>query len=284
MKPSSSRELVQTTPFPNVLLDEVMPRLKDTPWRVLCVVVRQTLGWQSEASGSRKERDWLTRSQLMARTGRNSEALSAAIDTLVRQGYIEVQDSKGQLLSTPQDRRKSRGRIYYGLTEFWRQKIKQTTSPENRKTEQLYPSACSVFSQSSRNSEHVGAGKANGTKETLTKETQTKSQELIQDFITVFEKVALESAVATKLIHGKVSVQLDVPDTHKLEMLLQKNSVSDWTPFLQHFFASDLEYVRSRQYSLSAFVNSHHILSLRYPVPRRNELIRVSETISSILP
>lgn len=34
-------------PFPRVLVDEVMPDLTDTEWRVLTVIVRQTIGWQS---------------------------------------------------------------------------------------------------------------------------------------------------------------------------------------------------------------------------------------------
>jgi len=55
-------------PFPSALLDEWLPRLKDTEWRLLCVVVRQTLGWKN--GKGRKRRDWMSQSQLMKRTGR----------------------------------------------------------------------------------------------------------------------------------------------------------------------------------------------------------------------
>src|SRR5688572_27745316 len=80
-----------TTPFPNILLDEALPLLKDTEWRLLCVIVRQTLGRYDRETQARKQRDWLTREQLKARTGRDSEALTKAIDTLVKAHYIVVE-------------------------------------------------------------------------------------------------------------------------------------------------------------------------------------------------
>ena len=79
----------RSTPFPSYLLDDVMPLLSDTEWRLLCVFVRQTLGWE-DGQGGRKRADWLTQSQLKARTGRASEAVSRAIDGLVQKGLIQV--------------------------------------------------------------------------------------------------------------------------------------------------------------------------------------------------
>ena len=104
-------------PIPTWLVDEVMPRLRDTELRVLLVVVRQTLGWQ-EGPGpmQRKERDWLTQSQLMRRTGRASEAVARAVDALVRDGLIEVLDRAGSALGTPAERRRHLGRLYYRLS------------------------------------------------------------------------------------------------------------------------------------------------------------------------
>ncbi len=105
-----------TTSVPNDLLDRVMPTLRDTELRVLLVVVRQTLGWQDGPNPSRrKERDWLTQSQLMRRTGRASEAVSAAVDGLVRAKLVEVQDRWGRPLVTPAERRRSLGKLYYRL-------------------------------------------------------------------------------------------------------------------------------------------------------------------------
>lgn len=103
------------TPIPSVLIDRVMPTLKDTEWRLICVIVRQTLGWSQ--NGKRKQRDWLSQRQLMARTGRNSAALSAALDVLVRRRLVNAWDDAGELLLTSQARRKHQGRIYYGLCE-----------------------------------------------------------------------------------------------------------------------------------------------------------------------
>jgi|GEM_PF-1081630 len=110
---AGEHELARTTAFPNMLLDEVMPTLKDTEWRLLCVVVRQTLGWQQQ--GRRKRRDWLTQRQLIAKTNRNSQAVSRAVDSLVRQGLLEVQDQVGNVLLTPAGRRRHGGRLYYRL-------------------------------------------------------------------------------------------------------------------------------------------------------------------------
>ena len=114
--PSSARAapFTEFTAFPNVLLDTLMPTLKDTEWRLLCVIVRQTIGW-SEGNGQRKQRDWLTQRQLSARTGRNSAALSAAIDTLVCRSLIHTWTEAGELLMTRQERRRYQGRLYFGL-------------------------------------------------------------------------------------------------------------------------------------------------------------------------
>ena len=107
---------VGTTPVPNDLLDRVMPTLRDTELRVLLVVVRQTIGWQAgQYSGQRKERDWLTQSQLMRRTGRANGAVSRAVDALVRAGLITVTDRGGTLLKTPAERRRYLGNLYYQL-------------------------------------------------------------------------------------------------------------------------------------------------------------------------
>ncbi len=85
---------------PNWLFDE-MPTLKDTEFRLLLLAVRQTRGWQDARTGGRKERDWITRSQRIAKTGRNSAALSRALEVLVQRELIEVRGSKGQLLPSP---------------------------------------------------------------------------------------------------------------------------------------------------------------------------------------
>jgi len=107
---------VGTTAVPNVLLDKVMPTLRDTEFRILMVVVRQTLGWQEGSDpAKRKEKDWLTQSQLMHRTGRASGAVSHAVDALVRARLIDVLDRWGRPLATPAERRRHLGHLYYRL-------------------------------------------------------------------------------------------------------------------------------------------------------------------------
>ena len=127
------------TAIPNVLIDEVMPTLKDTEWRLLCVIARQTIGWV-DGNGKRKQRDWMSQSQLITKTGRNSAALSAALDVLVRENLIECQAENGELLDTPQQRRRHRGRVYFSLapqqmqpTKSELQKAKWTKEKENKR-------------------------------------------------------------------------------------------------------------------------------------------------------
>ena len=129
----SGEPLGLSTPFtaiPNALIDEVMPTLKDTEWRLLCVIARQTIGWV-DGNGKRKQRDWMSQSQLIAKTGRNSAALSAALDVLVRESLIECQAENGELLNTPQQRRNHRGRVYFSLVLEWIQPSKSELQKAN---------------------------------------------------------------------------------------------------------------------------------------------------------
>lgn len=101
------------TAFPNGLLDAVMPLLRDTEWRVLCVVVRRTIHFRpgARAGGSA----WISRSQLLTATGRDSEAVSRAVDALVRRRLLCVRDEAGRPLESPQDRRAARGKQLMAL-------------------------------------------------------------------------------------------------------------------------------------------------------------------------
>lgn len=108
-----------TVPFPALLLDQAMPRLTDTEWRLLCVVVRQTLGWHDKETGGRKERDWLTQSQLVARTGRTAKPVAEAIAALTAQQVIRVLSDGGQVLVTPKQRQNYFGRHWFQLHPYW---------------------------------------------------------------------------------------------------------------------------------------------------------------------
>jgi hypothetical protein len=103
------------TPFPNWLIDEVMPYVRDTEFRILVIIARQTLGWLNPHTGKRKQMDWLTQSQLKRRTGRASEAISHAIEVLVRRGFIEVVDNSGKIFRSAKERRRCTKNLYYRL-------------------------------------------------------------------------------------------------------------------------------------------------------------------------
>ena len=122
-----------TTPFPNVLLDVLMPSLTDTSWRILCIVVRQTLGWHVE-NGVRKREDWLSHSQLKRRSGRHSEAISRAIANLYDRGLIEIRSEDGDLLRTPGDRERHRGKHIYSLSSGVLSLIRSLSDIETRKS------------------------------------------------------------------------------------------------------------------------------------------------------
>lgn len=107
---------VASTPMPNRLLDQVMPTLSDSEWRLMCVICRQTLGFASgDGTGRRRVRDWLSHRQLKARMGRASAAVSKAVDGLVRKNLIAVQGIDGQPLVTPAERRRCQGALFFSL-------------------------------------------------------------------------------------------------------------------------------------------------------------------------
>ena len=163
-----------TTPVPIALIDRVMPTLRDTELRVLLVVVRQTLGWQVGKDPSlRKERDWLTQSQLMRRTGRASGAVARAVDALVRRGLIDVMDGAERLLMTPAERRRCLGRLYYRLH---RPEAKEPKAVEARAVEARAVSGESRPAGVKSASAKSAHAKRHTTKETLYKNKQAGKQ------------------------------------------------------------------------------------------------------------
>lgn len=116
-----------TVPFPARLLDQAMPRLSDTEWRLLCVVVRQTLGWYDKETGGRKDKDWLTQSQLVARTGRSGRAVSESVAALTAQQMIQVLSDGGEALLTPEERRGYFGRHWFQMHPKWRDALTADT-------------------------------------------------------------------------------------------------------------------------------------------------------------
>jgi hypothetical protein len=114
--PASWTDLAPIVPMPSFYLDQVMPALTDSEWRVLCVVIRQTLGWiDPENFGERKQRDWLTQSQFRIRTGKSRDSLSRALVGLLAKNLIRIENREGTLLDTPRKRQMAREHLYYSL-------------------------------------------------------------------------------------------------------------------------------------------------------------------------
>ncbi|MGV3615151.1 MAG: hypothetical protein ACO1SV_07430 [Fimbriimonas sp.] len=108
-------------PVPNEILDRLMPRLRDTEFRLLCVVCRATLGRRNPATGKRRRRDWLSHAQLMRRTGRGSAAVSRALASLVVSGLVRAEGEDLRELRTARERRSHRGRVYLSICDsLWK--------------------------------------------------------------------------------------------------------------------------------------------------------------------
>jgi DNA-binding MarR family transcriptional regulator len=99
---------------PAYLFDVVLPQVTDSEWRLLCIILRQTVGWRRKG-GRYKEWDWLSHGQLKARMNRSSATVSKAVDSLVRKGLIEVATSSGKPLVTTVERRNAHARLYFRL-------------------------------------------------------------------------------------------------------------------------------------------------------------------------
>lgn len=94
-----------TTQVPNYILDVAMPQLTDTALRVLLTVARQTFGWiEDPETGRRKEKDWISYSQLQTKTGRSTKPISRSLRELEFLGLIQVYDERGHILRTKNER------------------------------------------------------------------------------------------------------------------------------------------------------------------------------------
>jgi hypothetical protein len=86
MKPF--KEADKFTMMHNYLFDVVMPRIKPNAWKVLCCIVRHTVGWL-DRYGNRKLNDQLSYSQLRAKTGiASDQTLNVALTQLVKENLI----------------------------------------------------------------------------------------------------------------------------------------------------------------------------------------------------
>ena len=108
-----------TTPVPNVVFDNYLKELKIAELKVLLVIIRQTIGWTDKYTKSkRKEKDWISGSQLVFKTGCSIRAINEAIKTLVDRKLIEVLSFSGEILDTAEKRR-GQQKLFYRPSAYF---------------------------------------------------------------------------------------------------------------------------------------------------------------------
>ncbi len=264
-----------TTPFPNVLLDDLLPRLSDTEWRVLCVVVRATWGWQDD-EGKRKYRDWLTHSQLCARTGRASAAVSQAIQGLLNKKLLVVEDDAGNPLSTPALRRAARSRLYFRVAAS----LCISVSESEIITSQTVAERPPVTSET-----EIRKAKMTKENENKTPPSQTSTFLMDDNEESSSEQVAAAEILAL-LDHYAEQFQkhsprrLPPPLTWSREGMILRHLLKQYAPntlreLIDAFFLIDDKWVKEQGYSLIAF---------RYRIPQllmrpRNSAVRSPDPV-----
>ena len=84
------KEVESFTIVHNYLFDEVMPNVKPNAWKVLCLIVRKTYGWQ-------KDSDHISFTQIKEGTGMSSpQTITNAIKQLAGDGHIIIHKSGGK--------------------------------------------------------------------------------------------------------------------------------------------------------------------------------------------
>lgn len=83
LKLNLSPTLRRWTKTPNMLVDHLLPTLKDTELRIILVLLRETSGWNREGRPV-----ILSYRALERKTGRHTEAISRAIERLAKLGLI----------------------------------------------------------------------------------------------------------------------------------------------------------------------------------------------------
>lgn len=122
-------QLSGTTPVPNGLFDEHLPRLKSTELKLLLIIIRQTLGWRDQRTGKRKQKDWISGSQLREKTGCSRRALTDATAELIKKKLIQVTGEVGIQLRTAEER-KGKLRMFYKFQEPGGKAVESKNSTE----------------------------------------------------------------------------------------------------------------------------------------------------------
>lgn len=103
------------TQVANTFFDTYLPAMTLGEMKVYLVIVRQTVGWRKKGTIYRKEKDRITVSQFVKKTGLSKRVISHAITSLASKGLIFVTDTRGNDIGLPM-KRKGRIHLYYSLT------------------------------------------------------------------------------------------------------------------------------------------------------------------------
>lgn len=110
--------LHQTTPVPNEIFDIHFSNLTHAELRLLLIVIRQTYGWKDQKTNNRKERDRMTHSFLINKTGLYRTILSQTIQSLITKGLLVVSDKYGTSLPHSHDRQGKHFLYYQHVRNF----------------------------------------------------------------------------------------------------------------------------------------------------------------------
>jgi Helix-turn-helix domain len=104
------------TQIPNYFIDSEMSSLSDTAFRVLLIIARHTYGWiENPNNHRRKDKDWISYSQLMKISGRTTPPIIKAVKELEEKKLIEVLGVDGNFLPTEERQGK---RIFYRIATY----------------------------------------------------------------------------------------------------------------------------------------------------------------------
>ena len=160
-------EYKKATIVPNIIFDVHLPTLSFGEIKVLMAIVRQTYGWVSQFTGKRKERDRISHSQFIKKTGLSRRVVSTSLASLSKKELILITDTKGNDLLAS-DKRKGRTYLFYALKPV---QIATPTNAENA-TQPVQKSAhnktnYSKIIQTKRNSDGVHIGSLISTRNYL---------------------------------------------------------------------------------------------------------------------
>lgn len=121
-----------TTQTPNFVYDLWMKELSASAYKVISVIIRQTLGWiLDKKTGRRKVSDWIAYSQFKEKTGLSVQTISNALQELEKNKYILVTDAYGNEL--PRDQRNGK-KLYYRITFLETREVVPNLSNFHRST------------------------------------------------------------------------------------------------------------------------------------------------------